>query len=270
MSLAAFSTVVTCKLQTRTRETGQRVVWSWIKEEELTLSRCESKGFTGYLSLPREAFLMTKHGVIRALRTPLHEIPSLKLSVGRNGTSTVQTLGIRPLPNLSTLRKGKPRVWKDIPGGKDIGRLASSASSSWELEAVIHVQDQRRVGFHIRYDEIMSQRTSIWFLPESEEISVDRSRSNSEADIKKDNLSGPFTLFVSDDPGAEVTERLHIRIFVDGDVLEIFANDRFALSTVVYAGTRSCAGISWHVDGNHSDEVVFKSISLWDQLASVQ
>lgn len=135
---------------------------------------------------------------------------------------------------------------------------------------MICVQGQRRVGFHIHHNESMSQRTSIWFSRDSEQIFVDRSHSNNEADINKDGLSGPFTLFVCNDSGVETMERFHLRVFADGDVLEIFANDRFALSTVVYADVKSCTGISWLAEGEDNDEAVFESINLWDQFEKVQ
>ena len=148
-----------------------------------------------------------------------------------------------------------------------MGRLASCSSTSWELEAVICVREgHRRVGFHIHHNETMSQRTSIWFSPESETIFVDRSHSNSEADIEKHSLSGPFTLFVCDDSGVEVLEKLRLRVFVDGDVLEIFANNRFALSTVVYVDFKTCSGVSWFVEGENDDGPVFESITLWEEI----
>lgn len=252
-------------------ETGERIVWGWVKEEELTLSRRESKGWTGYLSLPREVFLLTIRNVLGTLKSPLSEIPSLKLSKDErsDGTRVVQTMGIRPLRDTTSLRDSKPRRWKDVSEAS--GRLKKTASTSWELEAVVRVRSgHRRLGFHLYHNQSLSKRTTVCFCPEEESLSVDRSRSNGESDIVKDNVHGPLTLFVCKEDGIEVTEDLHIRVFVDGDVLEIFANDRFALSTVVYADGFDCTGVSWFAEGDIGDEVVFKSISLWDEMGEVQ
>ncbi|KAK9327806.1 hypothetical protein V1520DRAFT_347853, partial [Lipomyces starkeyi] len=55
---------------------------------------------------------------------------------------------------------------------------------------------------------------------------------------------GPHTLFTLRDGNAEVEEKLHLRIFCDRDVVEVYANDRFALSTVVYTDEPTALGIS--------------------------
>ena len=251
-------------------ETGERIVWGWIKEEELTLARREAKGWTGYLSLPREVFLLEKTDVVRSLVTPLRQIPSLKVIDEADGRATIQTLGIRPLTNLATLRASKPRVWTNIVGQVPTTHLANVPSTSWELQAVLSVQPGTdRIGFHVQHSADMAQRTTISFSPKKEEIRVDRSLSNREDDVGKDPVRGPLTLFISNEAGTEVAERLRLRIFRDGDVLEIFANDRFALSTVVYAGPLSCPGISCFSTSPKTGDVVFESISLWEQLSDV-
>lgn len=251
--------------------TGQRIVWGWIKEEELTLARRESKGWTGYLSLQREIFLFSANNVVGTIGTPLKDIPSFKV-LGQ----TVQTLGIRPLPELQNLRQSKPVQWTSISDDEMVtGRLISTKSSNWEMQATIHVRPDvhQRIGFHIRLDDGQSQQTSLYFSPGKEEIVVDRSISNREEDIQKDSQSGPFTLLVSEGAdGQQEIETLRLHVFSDGDVLEVFANDRFALSTVVYADSR-CNGISWFVDSEGpvtGGEAVFESISIWEDLASIQ
>jgi beta-fructofuranosidase len=235
----------------------------------LTLARRESKGWTGCLALPREVFLLTIDNVLGTLKTPLAEIPSLRIGQGENGTHTVQTLGIRPLKNVASLRTCKPRVWMNLT--EPSGHLATPPSASWELEATIRVHpSHRRVGFHLNHNSTMSERTSVYFSPQEEFICVEREASNAVTDIVKDNLHGPFTLFVREYNGEEILEKLHLRIFTDGDVLEVFANDRFALSTVVYANAYECTGLSFFAEGDVGGEIAFGSISLWDGMSKVQ
>lgn len=252
-------------------KTKERIVWGWVKEDELTLKRRETKGWTGYLSLPREVFLLNIHNVLGALQTPLSDIPSLKVSKnqGGSGSQTVQTLGIRPQRNMASLRSSKPRTWLNL--AEPMGRLTTPASASWELEAVVRVSPRHhRVGFHLHHNHNLSKRTSVFFKPSEESIRVGRSHSNNESDITKDDVHGPFTLFRLEQAGAAVWEKLHLRIFADGDVLEVFANDRFALSTVVYADGFDSAGVSWFAEGGNDEGVVFESISLWDDMGRVQ
>jgi beta-fructofuranosidase len=249
---------------------GKRIVWGWIKEEELTLARREKKGWTGYMSLPRELFLYEKSNISGTLQTPLHDIPALQLTKQPNGTSIVRTLGMKPLDNLQGLRKGGPQIWSQIPGNHTNFPLKNSPATNWELEAIINVkEDHRRVGFHILHDTTMSRRTTISFSPRDETIDVDKRLSNNEKDICKDPATGSFTLFRARENEVENIEKLHLRVFRDGDVLEVFANDRFALSTTVYTDGAICNGITAFWDGAGNDDVVFDSISLWDDFETV-
>ncbi|KAG7002959.1 Levanase [Fusarium oxysporum f. sp. conglutinans] len=250
--------------------TKNRIVWGWLKEDELTLARRESKGWTGYFSIPRELFLYTVENVTRTLSSSLAEVGCIKATENGRGSKTVQTLGIRPLPDLQGLRRDKPGYWKNIDSDANLGKLADTNTGSWELEATIKVSpNDQGLGFWIRHNEDLSQGTAIHFSPQSEKITVDRSKSNHEADIEKDAVSGPFTLFYSDRNGSEELEKFHLRIFCDGDVLEVFANDRFALSTMVYADTGDCTGLSWFVEGPGASETVFESVKLWENMKEV-
>ncbi|KAM5344237.1 hypothetical protein ACJ41O_012774 [Fusarium nematophilum] len=253
--------------------TKTRIVWGWLKEDELSLARREAKGWTGYFSLPRELFLYTAHNVTRSLQTPLEDVRCVKITeeMSSQGSSKkLQTLGIRPLTDLQSLRLGSPAVWTEADRSTNTGKLTETRSPSWELEATINVSpNQQRVGFCIRHNDDESLKTSVFFSPQSEEIMIDRSQSNREHDIKKDAVSGPFTLFYSDENGTEELEKLRLRIFCDGDILEVFANERFALSTMVYADAEECTGVSWFVEGKGSGGAVFESIKLWDKMSGV-
>ena len=252
--------------------TGEMIVWGWIKEEDLTLSRREHKGWAGYLSLPRELFLLRLPNVVRTLKSSLEDISSLKLvddkaSMGKSA----YTLGIRPLSTLKSLRPQASIIWSSISTENNTPRLlATPRSANWELHNIIKVrQGLKRVGFYVRHDEMRSYTTTIYFAVDEEQIIVDKTSSNSEADIQKNVLTGPFTLFISEQEGTEVTEDLHLHIFSDGDVVEIFANDRFALSTTVYADAQTCLGISCFMEGESQSSGTFETIELWQGLQNI-
>ncbi|KAM0331500.1 hypothetical protein ACHAQA_003177 [Verticillium albo-atrum] len=250
--------------------TNKRITIGWVKEEEIPLARCEAKGWTGFLSIPRELFLSTTRNVVRGLKSPLEELRSFKVTDDGSGTKTLETLGIKPIDDLRALRPSRPAEWSAL------GRISSSGvlrertrTHSWELDAVVTIHPtHQRIGFNVCQSPDASQRTVVFFSPQDEQIIVDRSLSNDEADIQKPLLSGPFTLLYSRENETEKLEKLRLRIFRDGDVLEIFANDRFALSTTVY-GDDSCAGISWFVEGEGSHSV-FESVQLWEDMAGAQ
>ncbi|CAJ0542645.1 Ff.00g001820.m01.CDS01 [Fusarium sp. VM40] len=250
--------------------TKNRIVWGWLKEDDLTLARRESKGWTGYFSIPRELFLYSVDNVTRTITSSLEEVGCVKAIDNGKGSNTVQTLGIRPLPDLQSLRRDKPAYWSSIDSKANLGKLLNTHSTSWELEATIKVSpNDKNLGFWIRHNEDLTQGTAVCFSPQSEEMTVDKTSSNQEPDIEKSAVTGPFTLFYADTNGTEELEKLHLRIFCDGDVLEVFANDRFALSTMVYADARECTGISWFVESQRSTETVFESVRLWENMRDV-
>ncbi|CRK30666.1 hypothetical protein BN1708_015823 [Verticillium longisporum] len=251
-------------------ETQKRITIGWVREDGLPMSRCKARGWTGFLSLPRELFLSTTHNVTRGLQSPIEDIRSFKILESGSGGKTVQTLGIKPMDDLRTLRPSRPAEWSSLGRTSAAGILRErTRNQSWELDAVITVDPrQRRVGFNICQSPDGLQRTTVYFTPQTEQIVVDKSLSNTEADVDKSLLDAPFTLLYSLENGTEKLEKLRLRIFRDGDVLEVFANDRFALTTTVYCDD-SCAGISWFLDdeGSHS---VFDSVQLWEDMAGTQ
>ncbi|KAF3342885.1 hypothetical protein VD0002_g8190 [Verticillium dahliae] len=251
-------------------ETQKRITIGWVREDGLPMSRCKARGWTGFLSLPRELFLSTTHNVTRGLQSPIEDIRSFKILESGSGGKTVKTLGIKPMDDLRTLRPSRPAEWSSLGRTSAAGILRErTRNQSWELDAVITVDPrQRRVGFNICQSPDGLQRTTVYFTPQTEQIVVDKSLSNTEADVDKSLLDAPFTLLYSLENGTEKLEKLRLRIFRDGDVLEVFANDRFALTTTVYCDD-SCAGISWFLDdeGSHS---VFDSVQLWEDMAGTQ
>lgn len=252
--------------------TKSRIVWGWLREDGLALERREAKCWAGFQSLPRELFLYRLCNVIGTLKTPLEDIASLKVERNSGAASKdVCTLGIRPLPGLESLRLGKPKSWENFANNTaPVTSLFKCKTASFELEAVIRLPaaGKQRTGFHLRHNEDLSCRLSIYFDPESELIVLDRSYTNQESDIKKDDLSGSFTLFRQlDAQGVGELERLHLRVFGDGDTIEIFANDRFALSAVAYLES-TFTHISSFVEGPEEEPVVFERVHIWDEMAS--
>ncbi|KIW13390.1 hypothetical protein PV08_08578 [Exophiala spinifera] len=192
--------------------------------------------------------------------------------------------------------------------------LTPVTTSTWELESVISIVDDdaqpcvARVGFHIQHSADYSVSTTVAFDLERELISVVQNNptvENGAACVKK----GSFTLFASSSSSSsssssdhesepllssasgtsvsstsrtnETFENLHLRIICDGDVLEIFANDRFALATMVYhAGTntveKGCNGITAFAEaataGNAANAAiaVFEQVNVWDGLNGQQ
>lgn len=98
---------------------------------------------------------------------------------------------------------------------------------------------------------VAGEKTTVYFDPASEVIIADRSKSSSIPGIRRFTESAPHTLFTFAEPNDSTTGRdgapqtrqevLEFRVFYDTSVLEIFANERTALTTRVYptSGTSS-------------------------------
>ncbi len=256
--------------------TKQRIVWGWLKEDTLAPSLRTAKGWCGCLSLPRELFLGRIDGVTAALHSPLEDIASVSVAAnGRRPEKTLHTLGIRPLPGLEALRRGTAQTWTEVgvaPAGTV--QIARCRSPSFELAAQIRVPDPgccHRVGFHLRHsaDADLACRISVYLDVATETLVLERGHTNGgKAGTPQDPLAGPFTLFRLTDGHSAQWETLRLRIFCDGDTVEVFANDRFALSGLAYVEAGH-TGVSCFVEAeDDSSAVVFESIELWDEMAS--
>ena len=235
----------------RDPKTGRRIMYGWIPEEDIPAEMAREKGWNGSLALPRELFLLRIPCVQKALESALSDITSCELVGEEDGSQSLITLGVRPIEEIKRWRTNCRRienienimVGSAIPG--KVQPLSWPKQSTWEMEAVISVTEGcESVGFKIQHDRAQNLYTTITFSVINETITVDRSRSTLNTGINKCPDAGPFTLFTFQN--GEV-EKLRLRIFWDAGVLEVFANDRFALATMVYADSSDtepgCIGV---------------------------
>lgn len=103
----------------------------------------------------------------------------------------------------------------------------------------------------------------------NESIIVDRSNSSAAAattpGIETSNESGKLRLFdIKAFDGSVRPETLDLTILVDGGVVEVYANGRFALSTWVWSWYASSTGISFIHEG--SSAVEFGDVQIYEGL----
>lgn len=257
---------------------GSRIVHGWIPEEDLPLAAAAKKGWNGSLALPREIFLLRIPKVTGTLQSPLQDIYPFELKAEPDGSTTVLTLGVRPIRELAQLRDASEQILQRpgpvaLPASGSIGHwtIGKTQSIAWELEATIAVHPGcQEVGFHLRHNGDLSIRTTVTFCTITETITVDRRASNHDPTVNTCPDAGPFTLLTTGNviKDCEPTrEKLHLRIFSDGDILEVFANDRFALATMVYSDTRDLDshGVTAFAAGNVKS-AVFETVTVWDGL----
>lgn len=234
--------------------TGKRIAWSWLIEEDVPLEHCKDKGWTGCISLPRELFLFEIDHVVSGFKSSFDELAhTFEAQHSKHNRHTIRTLGIRPFEGLKELRLGAPSAHIDKmcklalplsePDKEDL--LTSTdilaPGTRWELDAVIRVHDRcEKVGFKILHGSKATRPTEIVFDPQNEEIIVRRPKPKENPwPVNDREERGAHTLFRYSNGN---TEKLNLRIFRDGQVLEVFANDRWALGTMIYAGDEDDEG----------------------------
>ncbi|CAI7673841.1 unnamed protein product [Penicillium pancosmium] len=256
------------------KQSGRYIMHAWIPEEDIPAGYAKEKGWNGALAIPRELFLFKIENATRSLRSSLAEIASIDSIQQSNGLMTICTLGFRPIRELSRLQNRyiHTHEWKDMSLSLTTLKLCSTVFPSWELQGVISVDPDncQEVGFYIRHNRDMSIYTKVAFSLHNETIRVDREKSNPDHSIRNCPEEGPFTLFYQKNPSAaeehEILEDLHIRVISDGDILEVYANDRFALTTLVYSPDYTTPmSISISASGDPKS-VLVKELRIWDGL----
>ena len=144
---------------------------------------------------------------------------------------------MRPAAELLSLR------------GKRLG--GDAAGDCLEILAEIDPGSAPKAGLSLRIAPDRSEQTTVYYDRDQRLLCVDRSQSSTDKSVDRAMQSGPFLLGRG--------EPLRLRIFLDGSVLEIFANDRFCLSARIYpAGPRS-NGISLFAAGGTASMVTFEA-----------
>ena len=173
---------------------GRRFLWGWLIEEDLKDDVLANKGWTGCMGVPREVFLQTTHGVHSALCSRPESIGCMETrSTGVD--SSVSTLGIRPIAEVSRLREAL--VYDHLPSSlKSHRTLLPSAPLSCEISASIHVFDSTQsVTLFVRHSDDLSVNTAITFQCREEELVVTRERSTGRKDVNTSAEIGSHTLF---------------------------------------------------------------------------
>jgi beta-fructofuranosidase len=82
----------------------------------------------------------------------------------------------------------------------------------------------------------------------------------------------PFTLFTQYDPLSHnyVEERLNIRAFYDTSILEVFVNERVAITTRIYSANKEFSRLTFFAQTDHNledtDLANIVSCIVWDGL----
>ncbi|KAJ5092275.1 hypothetical protein NUU61_007145 [Penicillium alfredii] len=232
---------------------SRQIVYGWITEEDLSDDLRHRQGWSSLISLPRLVRLMTLYHVKKARNSPLDSITSIE-AIPESPEAvdfTVHTLGVSTDPRLEHLRQGAQTghladALLSSSLAAAFGNFLPLATSCWELDAEFLVgQSCARVGFDIAHTSDFKQCTTLCWDSRDETFIIHRPHIDDTA-INHGRESAPHTLFTfANEHGEETEEPLRIRAFFDKSVLEVFVNDRTAISTRIYHPADRCFGLQF-------------------------
>lgn len=163
-------------------------------------------------------------------------------------SAMMTTLGIRPAPQVRSLR--------DHAQPCSLERFSSIRSKNFEFEASFARPSKNDVfTFNVRQCPNSTEVTRVIFDLPNDRITVDRSQSSLESLGETSNDVGHFELLAHED--------LHVWVFVDNSIVEVYANDRFALTSRIYPSLETSRGASYDFQGFDEQRVTF---SCWEGL----
>ncbi|KAF2148049.1 glycoside hydrolase family 32 protein [Myriangium duriaei CBS 260.36] len=225
------------------------------------------QGHKNCFVLPREPFIHTVHGIVDHDGRLKHAGP-LHLTKQSDETFTARTLGQRPAPDVVTgLRKGTEESVFNSRVFHKSRTLIQEASTHFEFSATMK-DVTGRCGISVAMSPDGREYTKIYFDPSKYTVTIDRSSSSLIKEFTSTPVHGYFRpYFHRGSNGEAVMEPINWRIFLDGSLLEVFINDRFALTTRVFPSLESSNGIGIYTDADA--KAFYENLHYWGGLASV-
>lgn len=177
-------------------EHGRRLIWGWLREDRSAAAQVAA-GWSGVLSLPAE------------------------LSLNSDGA-----LCARPAAELTSLRAAH-RHYDDalVAPGRD-GRFDALSGTQLEIEAVLLPGTAREAGLLLFESPDGAERTRLYFDRDLQQVVIDRTHTSLDTTTVRDVRSASLRLGPADE--------LRLRVFLDGSVIEVFANGGLYLACRVY------------------------------------
>ena len=187
-----------------------------------------------------------------------------------------KTLAIGPVPGVESLRTDHRHVGETPLQSNRETVIAGIEGNTMELAAEIDTKGVREVSVNVLRSPDSAEYTAIrfyrrghhlrkrWWLAEEEQRSqldalvIDTSRSSLLPDVLgRAPEVAPFDL--------KDSEPLHLRVFIDKSVVEVFANGRQCVVLRVYPEREDSVGVSIRAQGG---DAVLRSLDAW-QMRSI-
>ncbi|ORX88601.1 Arabinanase/levansucrase/invertase, partial [Basidiobolus meristosporus CBS 931.73] len=231
---------------------GKRIAIGWIAEDTNNYGDT-AMGYQGALTLPRELFVKTYRGVVNTDGKLTKRSP-WTAKENANGTYTITTLGLKPAQQVRNFFEPMQPIIvvnKTLEGNGEVKSI-SNLGEKFRFKTSISIHDDSQVALIVRSSEDTKEHTSIVFNPKNSTIIVDRSQSTLIQNFTTTPVTGFFSLFdfYNRDNRTVDRETLEVEIWVDNSIIEVYANERFALATRVYPTSNNAVGVGYWVNGS--------------------
>ena len=175
-----------------------------------------------------------------------------------------ETLGMSVAGDVESLRHDHKQVEPmDIPANEEVV-LEGIGGKAMEIEATIEPGDAREVGLYVLRSPDGAERTRISLYPQdnrrfdTSSLQIDISEGSVNPDVfARTPETGPIKMAQG--------EPLHLRVFVDRSIVEVFANDQQCLTVRVYPQREDSSGVSLFARGSSAR---LASFDMW-QMGSI-
>jgi len=204
-------------------EKGRRILWGWIKEGRSAAAQRDA-GWAGVMSLPRV------------------------LTLGVDNT-----LALAPAPEVEVLRGKHHRFANLLVTPASSSLFKGVNGDSLEIAAELDPMDAQDVGLKVRCTSDGIEQTTIAYDCASKLLKLSRGHSSLSTDVDRGIQDGPLDLMPSE------TVKLHI--FLDGSVVEVFANGRVCITSRIYSSREDSLGLGLFARGGNAK---LKSMDIWE------
>lgn len=258
---------------------NRRLQWGWA-QEDLNDFGTVQQGYQGAFALPREIFIQDTPNILhKNSSSETDKLGNARFIKQSNGTWSASTLGVRPAPDVvAGLQRGANHT--KLPCNKracDKSRIEfpKNLSNSYQINLSIKRTDGP-AGLTIAASPNREEYTNIYFDPRNNTLGVDRAHSSLIKEFTNYTHAGYFKPYEVLRSGGSArngstsrtqTESIDLTIFVDGSLIEVYANDRFALTSRIYPAREDSKGV--YLFEGEGVKVEYSHVEIWDGLRNV-
>eukprot|EP00924_Labyrinthula_sp_SR-Ha-C_P002128 snap_masked-scaffold_19-processed-gene-1.32-mRNA-1 protein AED:0.41 eAED:0.42 QI:0/-1/0/1/-1/1/1/0/558 len=226
-------------------KSGERVLFGWLDELQAGVPLALG-GSSGVQGIPRTLFVQT-----RSVYSKFTGQDIWSLEFTKRGVQYV-TMGQKPVAEIEELR-GDRLYSLSAGSGRDSVSVSDSAlgnAHNFEIEVTAKYAEGETVGFSVLGDGNIF--TTIVYDFDTQMMTVDFSQST-ETEGAYSNANEPYE-YVADcglietwsfRSGSFEVEDLHMRVFVDGSSIEVYANDRCVTSARSFPSSEAADAIEY-------------------------